>query len=88
MEDEIQFFSEKFDKEELIDFNQNIKRTKYEIKRYKMQIKIYLRELKELFNEWQLLKKILLAVKEKSDIKTFYDVMSNINILDREKLLY
>jgi hypothetical protein len=36
MEDEIQFFSEKFDKEELIDFNQNIKRTKYEIKRYKM----------------------------------------------------
>ena len=36
MEEEIQLFSNNFKKEELIDFNQNIKRTKYEIKRFKM----------------------------------------------------
>ena len=36
IEEEIQFFSKSFKKEDLIDLNQNIKRTKYEIIRYKM----------------------------------------------------
>jgi hypothetical protein len=36
MEDELQYFAHNFKKEELVDLNQNIKRTKFEILRFKM----------------------------------------------------
>jgi hypothetical protein len=78
MEDELQYFSKNFGKEELVELNLNIKRTKYEILRYKMYIFIVInRELKELFNEWLLLKQILLTAQEKNIIYRFYDEISN-----------
>jgi hypothetical protein len=36
MEDELKYFASNFKKEELVELNLNIKRTKYEILRFKM----------------------------------------------------
>ena len=36
MEDELQYFASNFKKQDLVDLNKNIKRTKYEILRFKM----------------------------------------------------
>ena len=76
IEDELQYFANNFKKEELVDLNQNIKRTKYEILRFKMQGDYKISELKQLFSEWQKLRRILLTVKERNIIYRFYDELS------------
>ena len=76
MEDELQYFAHNFKKEELVDLNQNIKRTKFEILRFKMQEDYKISELKELFSEWQKLRRIIQTVKEKNIIYRFYDELS------------
>lgn len=76
MEDELQYFASNFKKQDLVDLNKNIKRTKYEILRFKMQEDYKISELKEILSEWQKLRRILLTVKERNIIYRFYDELS------------